>query len=286
MTGYAAPAYMEEVVTLLTNDPSARVLAGGQSLLVQPNRSRIANALLVDLRKIPGLAEIEGHRDGTIKIGAMTTLANLASNEAIRDAYPALAEAVRTMGDAQLRNRATVGGSLAGADPDDDVPALMLALDATVQAVGPQAARAIRADALFTGPRQTSLGSSEVIVAVTIPPSTGRSGIAYEKFKHPATLFTICGVAARVAVNEQGIIADARVALCGAAQHPMRLSALEKALVNQRPSDVGTSTAGDAAVAGVTFKGDLFASPEYRRHLTRVLAERALKQAIARATAR
>jgi carbon-monoxide dehydrogenase medium subunit len=279
MTGYAAPTYIDEVVTLLTNDPTARLLAGGQGLLVQPNRSRIANALLVDLRKIPGLADIDRQREGTIKIGAMTTLASLASSEVIREAYLPLSDAARTIGDAQLRNRATVGGSLAGADPEDDIPALMLALDATIHTVGPQGARTIPVDALFTGTRQTSLASSEVIVAVTIPTAKAGLRMAYKKFRHPATLFTICGVGVRLTVKD-GIVADVRAALCGAAQQSTRLSALEKAVTNQRQTEVMSSKAAEAATEGVSFRGDLFASPQYRRHLTQVLAERALKQAL------
>jgi len=285
MIGYAAPTYIDEVVTLLTNDPSARVLAGGHSLLVEPNRSRIADVLLVDLRRIPGLAGIDRQREGSLKIGAMTTLASLAANEAIREAYPALTDAVRTTGDAQLRNRATVGGSLAGSDPEDDLPALMLALDATVHVMGPQGTRTLSADVLLTGPYQTSLAPGEVIVAITIPAPAKRSGVAFEKFRHPATLYTICGVGVQITAADNGGVGAIRAAVAGAAEQATRLTGLEKMLAGRQPGDALISAAAESALGGLTFRGDLFASPEYRRHLTRVLAERAVKQAFARAAA-
>jgi aerobic carbon-monoxide dehydrogenase medium subunit len=281
---YVAPRSLNEALLLLADNPNVRILAGGHSLLVEPSRSRLAGVLLVDLRKIDGLASIELQANGNLRIGPMTTLAAIADSELIGENYSALAEAARSAADAQARNRATVGGSIATADPEADLPAPILALAANVQVVGPRGARVLASDELFTGPYQSSVRPDEVITAVTIPAISERSGTAYQKFRHPATLGAICGVAANIALSRDGSVASARVAITGAAQHATRLFSVERLLINGRPSETALATAAEASVEGLAFRGDLFASDQYRRHLARVLTERALKGALERAT--
>jgi aerobic carbon-monoxide dehydrogenase medium subunit len=282
--GYAAPSGLDEAVSLLAGNPGAHVLAGGHTLLVEPNRSRIAGSLLVDLRRIQALVGIEPHPDGSVTIGAMTTLAAIAESDVIGRTHRSLAEAAHAAADAQTRNRATLGGALAGADPEADLPALVLALDATVHVVGSTGSRTIPADTLFTGAYRTALRSDAVITGVMFPALPPGSGTAYEKFRHPATLGAICGVAAAVTLGQNRSIAVARIAVTGVAEHAVRLYAVEKALANQ-PADSALGGAFVSAGEGITFRGDHFASADYRRHLTGVLAEIAVKRALERAAA-
>jgi carbon-monoxide dehydrogenase medium subunit len=280
--GYAAPRSLDEAVSLLAKNPNARVLAGGHGLLLEPNRSRIAGSLLVDLRRIPGLAGIERDAAGNVKIGAMTTLAALAEDAVIGKTYPALAEAARRTGDAQSRNRATVGGSLASTDPDADLPALGLLLDGTIQTVGPTGPRSLRAAELVTTGHRV-LRADEVITALTIPAPAPRSGMAYEVHRNPATLAPLCGVAAFVTLGTDGAVSASRVVLVGAVPRAVRLPSVEQALAGKKPGDAVIASAAAVAVDGLAARSDLFASAEYRTHLAHVLTARALRQALARA---
>jgi carbon-monoxide dehydrogenase medium subunit len=282
--GYAAPQTLSDAIALLTENSGARLLAGGHRLLVEPQRSRLAGSLLVDLRKIDGLSAVAAQPDGGVDVGPMTTLAVLAVNESVRKTRPALAEAARITEDAQIRNRATLGGSLAGADPEADVTAPVIALDARIQITGSKGVRTIAAEDLITGPFQTSLGAGDVITGVSLPAVAGSSGSAYERIKHPATLRAICGVAASVTLSADGAVTACRLAVTGATDHAMRLHAVENALLEKQPGKEALSAAIAAAGEGLTFRGDHFASAEYRRHLMRVLAGRALQRALDRAT--
>ena len=277
--GYAAPRTVQDAVALLGSTPGARVLAGGQGLLVEPSRSRLAAALLVDLGRIPTLAGIGSLRDGSLKIGAMTTLAALAADDTVKSTWPALADAARSSGDAQSRNRATLGGTLAAADPQADLPPVLLALDASIEVTGSAGTRTLGSRDLNTGAGQTSLRPDDIITAVVIPARGKRTGIAYEKFVHPATLGALCGVAVHLALADNRTLAGARVALTGAVDRPVRVVAAEKALSGQQPSDdlfaQAARTTNDAGI----FVSDHFATAEYRRHLAGVLTARALKRA-------
>jgi aerobic carbon-monoxide dehydrogenase medium subunit len=278
--GYAAPRTVQDAVALLASTPRARVLAGGQGLLVEPSRSRLAGTLLVDLRQIPTLAGVGWLRDGSLKIGAMTTLAAMTADDALKSTWPALAEAARGSGDAQVRNRGTLGGTLAAADPQSDLPPVLLALDARIEVAGSAGSRTLESTDLYTGAGQTSLRPDDIITAVVIPARGKRTGIAYEKFLHPATLGAICGVAVHLALADNRTLADARVALTGAVDRPLRVVAAEKALTGQPPSDDLLAKAARTTNDAGTFLSDHFASAEYRRHLAGVLTARALKRAM------
>lgn len=277
MHGYVAPPDLNEVIMLLAKTPGARILAGGQGLLVEPIR-RVASSLLVDLRNVPGLTGLDPQPDGGLKIGAMVTLADISSSHVVRAIYPALGEAARVMGDAQLRNRATLGGHLASVDPEADVTAVVLALNANIDIVGPRGSRTIPMSNLITGPYQTMILPDEVLVAINVPERVPRSATAYERFRHPATLYALCGVSVHVAMGSSGRINACFVAMTGATEYPVRLPDVEKALLRAQPDAelIAASTAGE----GLIFREDLFASAEYRHHLIRVLTERALKRAI------
>lgn len=279
-SGYAAPRTVKDAVALLAGAPGARVLAGGQRLLVEPSRSRLASTLLVDLQSISELAGIERQRDGSLKIGAMTTLATIAGSSDVRAVWPVLADAARMSGDAQTRNRATIGGSLAAADPQADLPAVALALNASIEIVGSTGSRTIGPGDLVTGGGQAGLRSDEIITGVIVPGRADRSGAAYEKFVHPATLGALCGVAACVVLAGNGSITDARVALTGATDRAVRLGAAERALSGQLPSNAVISAAAAPTSDAGVYLDDHFASADYRRHLARVLTTRAVQRAV------
>lgn len=283
LAGYAAPSSLTEAIDLLANDADASPLAGGSTLLVEPARREIGNRRLVDLRRIGELSGIEA-RDGGLRIGAMTTLAQLAEHVAIREQCPALAEAARLVGDAQVRNRATVGGNLADSDPGTDLPAVVLALGAQIAVRGSGGERTLAADDLAGKAFGASLARGELITGLTVPAPATRSGSAYEKFKHPATLYALCGVAASVALADDGTIGDCRLAVTGATEAPTRLTSVEAALRGKRADDAALAEATAGAAEGGSFRGDQFGSAEYRRHLTGVLARRAVARAVERAT--
>ena len=277
---FAAPKTLEEALSLLNQTVGARAIAGGQELLTELKLRRISPPLLVDLRLIPGLRDIgRRHGDDAIYIGAMTTSAEMAYHPGVRANVPALAEAAKSMGDAQVRNRATLGGNLAFGDQKADLPAVLLALEAIIHVVSSKGSRTIPADEFFLGPHQTALEVGEIITYVRFPLAPEVGGSAYEKIKIPANGYPLCGVAAFVECDKDGVVKKCRVAVTGAASHPRRLLSVEKALEGQRPTTKNIAAAVRHADEGVTFMSDLFGSAEYRANLTGVLAERALTRA-------
>jgi aerobic carbon-monoxide dehydrogenase medium subunit len=281
-SAYAAPAKLEEIVGLLASNPGSRLLAGGQSLLVQPSRSQVAGSLLVDLRKVAGLSGIESRAGGGLRIGAMTTLVAIAASDLVRKACPVLAEAADLVGDAQVRNRATIGGALGEADPGSDLAPVLLVLGSVFDLTGPGGSRSVEATKFFTGPDRTALSAADVITAITIPSAPPSTGAAYEKIKDPATLYALCGVAASVTLSAQGVVAECRVAASGSTEYPVRLQAVEKALTGARPDQGALSASASRAAEHGSFRGTFYASSEYRAHLTQVLTERVLKRALTR----
>lgn len=272
---YAAPRSVDEAVAMLAGNDGARVLAGGHLLLLEPARSTLGGALLVDLGRIDGLDGISRQSDGSLKIGAMTTLARLAESDLV---HPALAAAAGSCGDAQLRNRATLGGSLASGDPESPLAALALVLDAGIEVTGASGAVTTPAGE-WSFDRPATAG--QVITAVRWPAPSPRTGVAYVAISNPATLHALCGVAAWVELAGDGTVAACRVAVTGAADRPQRLPGVEQGVIAGRaPDNDRLSAAADAAGAGLNMRSDLFASADYRAHLTRVLTRRALRQAL------
>jgi aerobic carbon-monoxide dehydrogenase medium subunit len=286
-SAYAAPAKLEEAVLLLANNPGSHVLAGGQGLLVEPRRSQIAGSFLVDLRKVTGLSGIEPAADGGLLIRALTTLGAIAASDLVRKACPVLADAAGLVGDAQVRNRATLGGTLAEADPGSDLAPVLLVLGSVFHITGPEGSRGVQAEEFFRGPGRTALSATEVITGITIRsmPWGLSAGAAYEKMKEPATLYALCGVAASVTLSAPGLIGRCRVAATGSTEYPVRLQAVERALTGARPDPDALRAAASRAGEHTTFRDTFYASSEYRAHLTRVLTERVLQRALARAAA-
>jgi aerobic carbon-monoxide dehydrogenase medium subunit len=275
---YASPQSLEQAVALLSDRPEAQLLAGGQKVLLGRSRDRSKSRVLIDLAQIASLRGIREQADG-VWIGAMTTLNEIASSELIQSHFPRLGETAGTVGDAQLRNRATIGGNLAEGNPEYDFAALLVALNASIELTGPRGLRKSSAEELLTGRIQEVLAGHELLVAIVIPTFAANTRMAYVRVKHPARLTAICGVAA-VLTAEHGRVVKARIAVTGATERPSRLKAVEQALLDGTAN--GDQGASEAAISGdgIAFQGDLYASAEYRRHLARVLTGRAIRQAL------
>ncbi|HZU04805.1 MAG TPA: xanthine dehydrogenase family protein subunit M [Chloroflexota bacterium] len=280
---YHAPTSLEEAIALLRQyDGEAKVLAGGHSLLPMLKLRLLQPAALVDLRRIPGLTYLQPGADG-LTIGALTTYADIERATALAPQYRVLTEAVALVADVQVRNRGTLCGSLAHADPAGDPPAVAFALDATFRVQGPAGQREIGVDEWFVDTLQTALAPDEVLTAVHFPAPPPRSGSAYRKFEQPASHYALVGIAALVTLAEDGTVARCRMGVTGVGPVAYRARAVEAALQGRRPDAAALREAAALVTEGVEVLGDLYASPPYRRHLAQVYAQRALAAAVARA---
>jgi aerobic carbon-monoxide dehydrogenase medium subunit len=279
---YHRPSTVQEAVALLEQSGGdAKVLAGGHSLLPLLKLRLAEPRALIDIGRLPGMTGIQS-QGGDLVIGSLTTHAVIASSDAVKQAAPLLAEAANVIGDQQVRNRGTIGGSLAHADPAGDFPAVILALEAQIKAVGPGGERTIPASDFFVDMLTSALGESEILTEVRIPALPGGAGSAYLKMDHPASHYALCGVAAIVQVAS-GSVQDVRVAVTGVGPKAYRATGVEDALRGQAASAESVEQAAQHAADGVDALGDIHASTEYRSHLARVFAKRALNEAIARA---
>ncbi|HEY6930868.1 MAG TPA: xanthine dehydrogenase family protein subunit M [Thermoanaerobaculia bacterium] len=271
-----------EAAALLRKHKNSKLLAGGHSLLPAMRLRLASPSALVDIGGIRALSGIKA-RGKSLEIGSMTTHGEIAASQAVRKACPVLAEAAAEIGDAQVRNRGTIGGSLAHADPGADYPTVLLALGATLTAVGPKGKREIAVQKFFLDLFTTALKAGEILTTIRVSGYGAGAGGSYVKHRHPASSFAVVGVAAVLAV-EEGKCGDVRIAVGGATSNPVRATAAEQALDGRRP-DASSIAAAAARVAEaiVDPMGDLYASGEYRTHLATVLAKRALTTAIARA---
>jgi carbon-monoxide dehydrogenase medium subunit len=281
---YHAPSTLDEALKLLAGgDGSVKVLAGGQSLLPVMKMRLASPATLVDIGRIPALRGIREEGDAVV-IGATTTYRDVLDSAVAGRRLPLLVEAVRQVGDMQVRSRGTIGGSLAHADPAGDLPAVALALNAELSATGTNGSRTIPASTFFVDLLTTALTEDEVLTSIRCPATdTPRTGTAYAKHPHPASGYAVVGVAAVVRLGDDGACQEARVAITGAGSHAIRATAVEQALTG-RQMDAATLAAATAGAAqGLDLLSDAYASAEYRAHLTGVLARRALATAAERA---
>jgi carbon-monoxide dehydrogenase medium subunit len=280
---YHRPASVQEAVALLEQSGGdAKVLAGGHSLLPLLKLRLAEPKALIDIGRLPGMTGIQLQR-GDLVIGSLTTHATIATSAEVKQAAPLLAEAANVIGDQQVRNRGTIGGSLAHADPAGDFPAVILALEAQMKAVGPGGERTIPAADFFVDMLTSALGESEILTEVRIPALPAGAGTAYLKMDHPASHYALCGVAAIVQLGASGTVEQVRVGITGVGPKAYRATEVENALRGQSASAESVEQASQHAANGVDALGDIHASTEYRSHLARVFAKRALNEAIARA---
>jgi carbon-monoxide dehydrogenase medium subunit len=270
---YAVPSSLAEALQLLADHADdAKLLAGGHSLIPLMKLRLAQPGFLIDLGRI---AELQGiSQDGQrLRIGAMTTHAEVAASSVVAQAAPGLAQAAHEIGDRQVRARGTIGGSLAHSDPAADLPAVMLALDAELVARSSSGERTIPVESFFVGLLETALNPDEILTAVTVAVSP-RS--AYAKYPNPASHYAVAGVCA--AVQGNGTVTAARIGVTGAAPSAYRAAAAEAALTGQALSSQTIAAAAEAAYDGRELLGDIHASAEYRAMLIRVLTKRALEK--------
>ena len=257
---------------------AGKLIAGGHSLVPLMKLRLSEPTVLIDIAHIPDFAGVR-ESDGLIEIGAGTTHHDVATSTLLRERCPVVAETAATIGDQQVRNRGTLGGSLAHADPAADYPAAMLAVDATFHLKGPSGWRTVEARDFFQGMLTVDLAPDEILARVTFAPV--RSA-AYAKLHQRASRFAIVGVAAAVDVRD-GVIASARVGLTGASSSPCRLENVEAALAGQPTISATVPAAAGIAGDGVEdLNDDLHASAYYRRAMIRVFTRRALDGALVR----
>jgi carbon-monoxide dehydrogenase medium subunit len=282
---YHAAKSVDDALKLLGQyGDDAKLLAGGHSLIPALKLRLQSVGHLIDLGRIGGLDYIK-EAGGKIAIGALVTHQALESSKLLRDKCPLLADCAGHIGDVQVRNRGTIGGSLSHADPAADYPAAILALEAEIDATSSKGKRTIAADGFFVDMLQTSLQAGEIVTEVRVPVIAKGTGSSYMKVLQPASGFAIVGVAALVTLDGSGKISKARVGVTGAAVKAFRAKETENALNGKAADDATIAAAAAKAADGVDTSGDIFASPEYRAHLTRVYARRALAEAVKRAKA-
>jgi len=277
---YHRPGSLDEALSLLGEE--SRPLAGGHSLLPLMKLRLSTPEALVDLAGVPGLDEIAEDGDG-LRIGALATHASVAESELVRSRCPVLAETAGLIGDAQVRNRGTLGGSVAHADPAADYPTILKALGATISVAGKDGEREIAADDFFVDVFATALQPGELVVTAKVPATPAGGGAAYVKHRHPASFYAVVGVAAVVAV-ENGSCTSARLTIGGVTGTPVDATAAAESLVGAEPSDASAAAAADTVAAALpNAMSDTYASGEYRTYLAGVLARRALRLAFERA---
>jgi len=273
---------LDEALSLLAQNEDAKILAGGHSLIPAMKLRLMQPPLLIDIGRIKDLAYIR-EEDGQIRIGAATTHYQIESSELLKKICPLLPECASHIGDVQVRNKGTIGGSVAHSDPGGDWPAAIIALSAELVAVSKNGERTIKADDFFIDLLTTALDTSEILREIRINRTSGRVAQAYVKMHHPASGFAVVGVAAKLSLSGNARCERASIGITGVSSKAYRASAVESALNGAALNDETIANAAAHAADGVDINGDLFASADYRRHLAAVYTKRAIEAAAARA---
>ena len=280
---YYRAGSVAEACQLLAAHPGAKLLAGGHSLIPLLKLRLAAPAAVIDIGRIGGLSGIS-NGGGALRIGALTTHAEIAAAADVKANAAALAEAASQIGDPAVRNRGTIGGNVAHADPASDLPTVLTALGARFTVSSPDGERSIGAADFFQGMMATALGDQDILTAIHVPASGAGTGTAYVKFSHPASRYAVIGAAAAVTADG-GTCTGASVVVGGVTPVPARCAAVERALAGQALSADAIAAAAAAAGSdlGDDLLGDVFASADYRRAVTPVYVQRAITAAAERA---
>jgi len=274
---YHRASSIDEAESLWKENTDASFLAGGHSLIPAMKLRLSDPGTLVDISGIDDLKGIS--RDGdTIRIGALTTHREVGSSDVIKDGCSALSEAAGMIGDPQVRNRGTIGGNVAHADPASDYPGILMALGATIVT----SSRSIVVDDFFTGLFETALNDGEVITEIQVPAIGASSGAAYTKFFNPSSRYAVVGVGALVS-KSNGSCSSCRIGVTGAADHAFRASVAEETLQGSDLGDDAVAASAAKVSDGQEMLSDLSASANYRSHLCGVMAKRAIVEAASRA---
>lgn len=277
---YHVPLTLEEALAVLAQyGADARPLAGGQSLIPAMNFRLAAPAVLVDLNRVAALSYVR-QESSTLRIGGMTRQRTLERSGVVGQLAPLVSAALPHVAHAAIRTRGTIGGSLAHADPAAELPAVMLALDATFICGGVAGTRSIPAAEFFTGLFSTALQPGELLIEIDVPAAPPRTACAFDEVSRRHGDFAMAGVAATVATDASGICTQARVALLALADRPVLSERVSSMLVGERPTaDAIRSAAEAAAEHDIDPASDIHASSRYRRRLAAVLIRRALERA-------
>ena len=276
-----ASGVAEATAMLAESGGTAKLLAGGQSLVPMLNFRLVDARTFIDINRIAGLSGIEETADGGLRIGALARHYALETSVAVRERFPVLGAAMKHVAHLAIRNRGTIGGSLSHADPAAELPALSLLLDARVEISGPSSARAVPAADFFLAPLTTALRPDEMAIAVSLPALPAGSGWGFEEVARRRGDFAVAAAGAVVAL-EGGRISEARIALAGVHPTPLRAEEAEELLTGAEPAPDALAAAAAAARDAAEPEGDLHGSADYRRHLTQVLTRRALAAALKR----
>lgn len=282
---YFRPESIGDAVHLLGEHDDAKLLAGGHSLIPMMKLRLAQPQVLIDIGRVEDLRGVHWS-DGVLKIGALTTHADLASSEEIRAHCSLIAEAAAQIGDPAVRNKGTIGGNIAHADPASDLPAVLVAAEATVVLTGPKGERRVAARDFFQDLLMTDLGEDEILTRVEVPDihgDSGHTGAAYLKAEHPASGYAVCGAAAIVRKNADGTCASARLAFNGVSATPYTSDALSKELEGTKLDDAILGQAVNDHIHIDDPLGDIHASGLYRMELAKVYGRRALRAARDRA---
>ena len=285
---YHAPSSIGDALSLLnSNRDDAKILAGGHSLIPMMKQRLAEPSILIDLGKVDGMSYIR-EQDGALAIGAMTTYDDIINSDDVQTHAPVLAEAAALVADPQVRNMGTIGGSLSHADPAADLPAVLLALGAEVEArsrgaLGRVNRRSLYIDDFFMDLFTTALESNEILTEIRIPAQNANSGAVYAKMANKASHFAIVGVAASVTI-EGGSCTSVRIGVTGAGSRASRATESEASLLGSSADTDSIRSAAGRAASGIELNDDLHASAEYREHLTKVFALRAITAAVERAS--
>ncbi len=282
---YVAPTALDEAIGILRAEgDEAKPLSGGQSLIPLLKLRFASPRLLVDLNRIPGLDDLR-EEDGALRIGALVRENQIERSALVRNRYPLLADAAAVVADPIVRNRATLCGNIAHADPANDHPAALMALDATAIAQGPGGRRAIPIAEFFTGLFSTALQPDELLVEVRVPAPTPRTGGAYLKLERKVGDFATAAVAAQLTLADDGTISRVGIGLTNVGPTAIRARRAEAHLAGKRPLEAVLAEAGRIAAQEASPTADRRGSEQYKRDLVRILTARALKRAVARAIA-
>lgn len=281
---YVRAESVDHAVTLLQeSEGEGKLIAGGHSLLPMMKLRLAQPKLLIDIGRLQELSFIRREGDDLV-IGALATYRDLQFSDEVKRTLPLLAEVAGIIADPMVRARGTLAGSLAHADPAGDMPAVVLALGGSIRAVGPEGPKTFDVDEFFVDILTTQLGEHDVVTEVRLKVPGARTGAAYQKFDQPASHYALTGVCAVVTLaSEGGSIEQARVAITGVASKAYRPTVVEQALAGCSLEEAALKEAVRSAADGVDVQGDIHASSEYRAHLSRVLARRAVVDAAARA---
>src|SRR6266850_5288210 len=280
---YQVANTLEEAVGLLAKDPDgSKVLAGGHSLIPAMKLRLAQPQLLIDIARIKSLAYIR-EEGNEIRIGATTTHYEIESSDLLKRICPLLPECATSVGDVQIRNKGTIGGSLAHSDPAGDWPAAAIALQADLVVVGSNGERVIKADDFFVDMLTTALKPGEILREIRIKRPEGRFAQAYQKVPHPASGFAVVGVALNLQLGGDGSCQAASIGITGVATKAYRAQGVESALAGHSLDDQTIDAAASHVCDGVDANSDLYASNEYRCHLAKVHARRAIRKALGRA---